>query len=302
MTDTADSPAPTGEVVAYRDLGYAPPPGVESDLATLDVFRVDDGQVRPLVLLVHGGSWASGDKAGFEENIVPWWLEQGYVAAPVNFRLASKFNEAPVVKPADQARDIAAALAWIMTQAETYKIATEDVVLLGYSSGAHLVALLASDETYLQQAGLSETQVSASISLDVHAYDVPYALTLMVGSVVESNIPVIKHLFGSTETEQLQSSPIAFVDGWAARTLLISVDEDVNDETTHGYIVSKAAQRYVTALTEAGHQAETFHDSTETHASLVGGFGAPGDAVTEVVKTFIGSLGAPSQTERSPEP
>ena len=278
------------EVLSYRDLAYTPPPEVTSELATLDLFRFDDGQVRPLVLLVHGGSWVGGDKAGFEPNFVPWWLARGYVAAPVNFRLASTPGQTPVVKPRDQARDIAAALAWLISHAEEYQISTREVVLLGYSSGAHLVALLATDERFLREAGLSESQIAAVISLDVHAYDVPFALGLMAGSVVEGNIPVIRHLFGMTESEQLASSPINYIDGWAAKSLIISVDESPEIVGTHGYIVSRAAERYVAALRAAGHQARAVHDSTETHSSLVMGFGAMGDITTEAILTLLDSL------------
>lgn len=294
--DVSDAgPATTGETLRLKDLAYTPPPGVESELATLDLYRVDDDRVRPLVLMIHGGSWASGDKAGFEERFVPWWLEQGYVAAAVNFRLASTRGQTPVVKPADQVRDIAAALAWLSSNADTYQIATEGVVLLGYSSGAHLAALLGTDERFLQGAGLREAQVDASISLDIHVYDVPYALSLMVGSVVEQNMPIIRHLFGDTEAEQLEGSPISYLDGWAASALIVSVDEDPEVEGTHGYIVSNAAARYVAALEEAGHSADRIHDRTETHSSLVMGFGEPGDQVTQKIQEFLATLPNPPE-------
>ena len=39
---------------------------------------------------------------------------------------------------------------------------------------------------------------------------------------------------------------------------------------------SKTAQRYIEALRAAGHDAETVHDSSETHSSLVMGFGDAG--------------------------
>ena len=45
-----------------------------------------------------------------------------------------------------------------------------------------------------------------AISLDVHAYDVPYALELMKGSVVERNMRIIRHLFGSTQQHSLNRS------------------------------------------------------------------------------------------------
>ncbi len=124
----------------------------------------------------------------------------------------------------------------------------------------------------------------------MHAYDVPYALQLMVGSVVEQNMPLIRHLFGETEEEQFEASPIQYVDGWAAQSLIVSVDEDPNVEGTHGYIVSKTAQHYVAALQDAGHQAETLHDASETHSTLVQGFGLPGDLTTDAIETLLSTL------------
>ncbi|MGC6419339.1 MAG: alpha/beta hydrolase [Bradymonadia bacterium] len=284
------APAPTGELVISRDVDYPPPEGVVSDMAKMDIYRRDDGVVRPLMFFVHGGSWVGGDKGGIERRIAPWWVDQGYVVAGVNFRLASRLRQSREVLPRDQAQDIAAALAHILSQADTYQIKADEVVVVGYSSGAHLVALLGTDERILRNAGVNETHVRGTISLDVHAYDVPYALELMVGSVVEGNMPLIRHLFGETEAEQLEGSPINFVDGWASPALVISVDADPAEQGTHGYIVSRAAERYITALREAGHQADTLHDESETHSTLVGGFGEAGDLTTEATLRFIESI------------
>ena len=290
IVDATDTTQPSGEIVSFRELAYPLPDGVESDLATLDIHRMDDGEARPVALLVHGGSWAGGDKAGYEAKIVPWWIEQGYVAVHVNFRLATKHGQSPAVKPRDQANDIAAALAWLKENAATYQLDTSRMVLMGYSSGAHLVALLGTDESIVQSAGVDETHLLAAFSLDVHAYDVPYALELMVDSVVEGNISTITHLFGQTKEQQLKDSPISYVDGWATKALIISVDKDPAVPGTHGYIVDKAANHYVSALVDAGHTASNMHDISETHSSLVGGFGEPGDKTTEAVAEFIATL------------
>ena len=163
-------------------------------------------------------------------------------------------------------------------------------MLVGYSSGAHLVALLGADEAYVEEAGLVEQSIAATISLDVHAYDVPYALSLMVDSEVEDNIPLIEHLFGDTEEDQLSASPIAFADAWVAPAMLVSVGANSDQEGTHGYIVDQTAQHYAAALQTAGNEARTFHDPSETHDSLAIGFGAEGDSVTEQVEEFLSAL------------
>jgi len=278
------------EPVTRRELAYPAPHEGDTSLNTLDLFDPGGVAPRPLVLLVHGGSWVGGDKAGYERDIVPWWLERGYIAAPVNFRLATGIPQGDGVKPRDQARDIASALGWLLSRAEEYHIDPSRVILVGYSSGAHLVALLGTDERLLEEVNVEPESVLASISLDVHAYDVPYALSLMEGSVVEQNIPLIHHLFGEEEAEQLESSPISFVDGWAARSLIISVDAAVDEVGSHGYIVSQCAQRYVEALRAAGHQSETLHDASETHSSLVMGYGQAGDLTTQAIQELIDEL------------
>jgi arylformamidase len=285
------TPPAAPAVLRQRDLAYDPPPGVTATaLATLDLHRPDDGVVRPLALLVHGGSWVGGDKANFEREapaFIPWWLARGYAVAVVNFRLASRLGAPREVGPGDQARDIAHALSWLLGRASEYALAPDGVVAVGYSSGAHLVALLGADGSYLEAAGLSEEVLAATVSLDVHAYDVPYALTLMVDSVVADNIPLIRHLFGATEAEQLATSPIAFVAGWVAPAMLVSVAPSPEEPGTHGHIVARAADRYAAALRAEGHRVETLHDSAETHATLAVGFGADEDAVTEAVGAFL---------------
>lgn len=278
--------------IEERDIVYAPPPGVGNEFAKLDLFRVDDHTTRPLVLLVHGGSWVGGDKEAFTArapDLVRWWMEQGYTAAALNFRLASRLGEPQTVRPRDQVRDIAHALAWLLQQ-EDYHLKQEDVIAVGYSSGAHLVALLGADGSFMEEAGLSERILAATISLDVHAYDVPYALELMVDSDVEQNMSLIRHLFGDTSSEQLEASPISYLQGFVAPALIISVDADPALAGSHGYIVSKAAENYVDALQAAGHKGETFHDASEDHSSLVSGFGLPGDKVTARVQSFIDNL------------
>lgn len=295
-TDDDGSTPPDGDppgIEKHADLAYTSPPGTGGELATLDLYLRPDGEPKPLALLVHGGSWVGGDKANFDEpapDFVPWWVDRGYVVAAVNFRLASPLGQPRDVLPRDQARDIAHALAWLAEQADEYDIAQGQVVAVGYSSGAHLVALLGADGSFLQEVGRPETELAATVSLDVHAYDVPHALDLMVGSVVEQNIPLIEHLFGTTEDEQLAGSPIHYLDGFVAPAMLVSVEPSPDEPGSHGWLVEEAAQHYADALLAEGHVSATFHDSSESHATLATGFGASGDAVTEQVAAFLDAL------------
>ena len=291
---SADSAVPDTDqpsTTAWQDLEYTNPSEPDAPTNRLDLYQREGTEPQPLVLLVHGGSWVSGDKANFggaAPQFIPWWIAQGYTVAAVNFRLASRLGEPLTVSPKDQATDIAHALAWLHAHADEYELLPQDTVLVGYSSGAHLVALLGADDTYLEAAGVPHERLAATISLDVHAYDVPYALSLMVGSEVEQNIPLIEHLFGTTEEEQMSASPIAFIENRVAPAMMVSVDADPDQPGTHGYIVDQTARHYAAALQAAGHRAQTFHDSSENHESLAMGFGAADDAVTQQVEAFLG--------------
>jgi len=284
------APAPT------LDLAYLPPSDIAGAVARLDIHRPDTEAAAPLVVLVHGGSWVGGDKKNYASQaprLVSWWLDRGYVVAAVNFRLATKPGVPAQVKPVDQARDIAQALAWLHANASQHGIdSTQGAVAVGFSSGAHLVALLGADGQYLEAAGLPETHLRATVSLDVHAYDVPLALQLMKGSVVERNMGHMQHLFGTTSAEQMVASPAGHVEGYVAPAFLVSVEPDPQKPGTHGYIVDQTAARYVALLQSKGHTAGRLHDSSRTHTSLVTGFGAPNDPVAAAVGTFLDTLPA----------
>ena len=282
----ADSQAPQWVELAYG----------EDPRQRLDLYRAPSTAPRPLVVLVHGGSWVSGDKKNFRAQaprFVPWWLERGYVVAAVNVRLATPIGQPRRVGPLDQARDVAAALAWLEARAGELGIADQGAIVVGYSSGAHTVALVGADPRYLEEVALKAGHVRATISLDVHSYDVPFALELMSGSVVQRNTPLIRHLFGSTETAQRAASPAAYLDTPVAPAMLVSVDRDPGTPGTHGYITSAAARRYAGLLMEHGHRASTLHAVGENHTSLAVGFGEADDEVTAAVAAFLDTLTGP---------
>jgi hypothetical protein len=161
------------------------------------------------------------------------------------------------------------------------------MLLMGYSSGAHLVALLAADETYLELAGLSHASLAGAMSFDVHAYDVPYALELMQGSELAANIPLIEHLFGETEEEQRVGSPSTYApEADVPPSLLVSAEPSA-EEGSHGFISSSATRRYGDLLVDSGHDATFVHYDDETHSSLVLDFGTQGDGPTEEVAAFL---------------
>ncbi|WKK72134.1 alpha/beta hydrolase [Rathayibacter oskolensis] len=147
---TGCSSAPVSEPIAQA-AGAAPVTEwsdipVESDLVyddttgqAVDVCSPVDAAAAalPAVLVVHGGSWARGDKA--DENWRPlcqWLASEGFVAVSVNYRLA------PDAVFPTQIDDVSAALDWILEpeQTERFGIDPERVAAFGGSAGGNLVS------------------------------------------------------------------------------------------------------------------------------------------------------------------
>jgi acetyl esterase/lipase len=104
----------------------------------------------PIILFVHGGSWRSGtylDSVGSAK--VDHLICQGYTFATVNYTLI------PSVTVEEQVQEVADSLAYLMKNAARLDFDPKRVVLMGHSSGAHVVTLLGTDPSYLERAGIS---------------------------------------------------------------------------------------------------------------------------------------------------
>ncbi|MEZ5736628.1 MAG: alpha/beta hydrolase [Novosphingobium sp.] len=86
--------------------------------------------------------------------------------ASTNYRLV------PQATVEQQAQDVALALKTLIDRADRLGIDRSRIVLMGHSAGAHLVALVGTDERYLKAAGLSFADIAGVISIDGAAYDV----------------------------------------------------------------------------------------------------------------------------------
>ncbi|WP_443027806.1 alpha/beta hydrolase [Sphingopyxis sp. MWB1] len=155
--DTAPK-APGSETIAY---GADP-------LQTLDIWRARDANgPAPLIIFVHGGGWKRGDKDNATGRFkAVHYPGQGYAFASINYRLV------PAATVEQQAADVAGAVRALVDRAAVLDIDRRRIVLMGHSAGAHLVALVATDERYLKGAGLSFADIAGVIPIDGAAYDV----------------------------------------------------------------------------------------------------------------------------------
>ena len=145
---------------AERDLAYGPAPAQK-----LDVYIPEGAKNAPILLTVHGGAWMLGDKgnSGVVANKARHWLPRGYIVVSPNYRMARPPN------PLDQTEDVGRALAFVQTNATSWGGDGARVVLMGHSSGAHLVALLTAAPAVAARSGAKPWL--GTVSLDSAALD-----------------------------------------------------------------------------------------------------------------------------------
>lgn len=153
---------------------YKEMPGVDANLLSLDVYSYDNGSQKPVIVWVHGGGWAIGDKSNSPVTKLNWAYAQGYTFVSVNYRLSTDNNN---VRFPDHPNDVADALKWVYNNISAYGGDPSRIGLMGHSAGAHLVALLSTDNSYLTARNLPPNTIKGTVCLDTEGYDVRAKLT-----------------------------------------------------------------------------------------------------------------------------
>ncbi|KAJ5626564.1 Alpha/beta hydrolase fold-3 [Penicillium herquei] len=141
----------------------------------------------PVIVFVHGGSWRSGtylDSVGSVK--IDHLTNQGYAFATVNYTLI------PSVTVEEQVQEVANSVDFLLKNVTGLDhFAPDRVILMGHSSGAHVVTLLGTDTKYLERAGVSIHVVQAVISLDGSNYNIPAEITDSPGPVAQNTISAL---------------------------------------------------------------------------------------------------------------
>jgi acetyl esterase/lipase len=253
-------PAPAS-AAALTDQRYGP------DAAQIaDVYLPDAPHARPapILVIVHGGSWKNGDKAAAEvvDNKLAHWLPQGYAIVSVNTRLM------PQARPEAQAEDLGRAIAWITQQAPSWQADASHVIVMGHSSGGHLLALLAADDAMRQRTGAPLWR--ASVILDGAGFD-------LLDVMPRPHAPFYDEAFGTDPARWAVASPAAQLRGGQPPALFVC--------STLRPDPCRRAQRYADLLTAQGGQAELV-GVARNHAQINADVGADNDE-TRTISAFI---------------
>ncbi|MEQ8797769.1 MAG: alpha/beta hydrolase [Salinisphaeraceae bacterium] len=215
----------------------------------LDVYEPDnDVPDRPVVVFFYGGRWSSGERAGFR-FVAQALTSRGYVAVVPDYRLY------PEVRFPDFVEDGARATAWVREHAVDYGGDPGRLFLMGHSAGAHIAAMLATDERYLQAVGGSPDWLAGMIGLAG-----PYEFLPITAED-------LKDTFGPEDTWPA-SQPVNFVDGNEPPMLLMHGADDVTVHAEDSEILAEKVHA-------AGGQAALELYPGIGHIRLIGNLGLP---------------------------
>lgn len=150
-------PVIPSNLLEYKKIKYSSP--TEGRNLNLNIYRPNDNKVYPVLLMVHGGGWSSGDLT-MEIPMAQQIAARGYVTIPVEYRLSPE-----AIYPA-AVYDLKTAIRWIRAHATEYNIDTSKIAISGCSSGGQLATLVGTTNFQTEYEDLKEYRDYAS---NVHA-------------------------------------------------------------------------------------------------------------------------------------
>lgn len=212
----------TSDLTIYRNIAYYTPENRSLKLDIIHPSAVGEIQKLPVIILIHGGGWRSGDRK-LEHPLAYALARKGYATVCVEYRLSMEALYPAAVE------DLIAAIRWVKNQGENYPFDTEKLVLQGTSAGGQLAALLGSinasknifDVDFL--AHIKEN-VQAVVNIDgvlafIHPEsgegydrpDRPSAATLWFGSTV-AEYPEARHQASALTHVNKNTAPMLFIN------------------------------------------------------------------------------------------
>ena len=234
----------------------------------MDVYRPAGAQTAPVIFMVHGGAWRTGDKesARVVNNKLARWAPRGFVFISVNYRMLPKAD------PLTQADDVARALATAQQKATAWGADPTRFILMGHSAGAHLVSLLNAEPQRAYAQGAQPWL--GTVSLDTAATD-------MVQVMERRHARFYDQAFGKDQAYWRAASPM-WVLTTDAKPILLVCSSERRDEPCRPTV------QFVTKARSMGLRAELL-PRAKSHGEINEDPGQP-SSYTDAVEAFMASL------------
>ena len=205
----------------YKDVVYKDTHGVS---LKLDIYgpKKQVYKSSPVLLYVHGGSFAYGDKSipNALSPVLDTFREQGYTIISTSYELMKdkeNFNK--------QISDVKDTIRWIYKNKSVYNLDTNEIGVFGVSSGAHLslMASYSNEEEFTDDTELSKYPSKVKYLIDFAG---PTDLSLLNTKGLNSDLSKIFLSIKNKEAVIQKYNPIAYVNSTIPNTLIIHSNLD----------------------------------------------------------------------------
>lgn len=258
---------------------YAKREGSAPNLTALDIYAPDGAKDAPVMIMIHGGGWSMGDKnnRGLNTNKAPFFHQNGFIYVSINYRLS------PAITHPAHIEDVAEAVAWVYDNIGKYGGDRNKIFVMGHSAGAHLAALVATDDRRLKKHGKNLSIIKGVILLDGAGYNIPIQMKGLsfFGGLLGK---MYEDAFTLDEAVQKDASPYYHVAKGKEIPPFLAF-------TAGGRTASvNQSTELVNALKNVGVQAETIDDASKNHGTINRDFGLPDEMITKKSKEFLDKI------------
>jgi len=252
-----------------RDLPYFEGEGADPKKHKLDLFMPESDTPVPVVMWIHGGAWAGGDRRLYG-MLGRRFAERGLGFAAISYRLS------PGVQHPEHVKDCARAFAWLHANVAKHGGDPKRLFVCGQSAGGHLSALLTLDRKYLEELKVPADAVKGAIPMS-GVYEIP-----AVREDARGPLQVIVRAFGSDADACKDASPLTHVKSCKVPMLVVT-------ETNDSMRLRPTMQNFKAAFEREKIPGVTFIDADDRdHISIVTRMMRPeDDPVRDSVIEFV---------------
>jgi acetyl esterase/lipase len=286
---TGHEPSGVSDVQIIRDVVYRPLYENEDgsqDKNKLDLYLPRGKKDYPVIFFVHGGAWLHGNKNqfGMYSVLALSWARHGIGTVSINYRLS------PGVKHPEHINDVARAFAWTHKNIARFGGKPDQIFVCGHSAGGHLVALLATDEKYLQAEGLSLKDIRGAMPISgvfrIHDLEINAGISRPPESKGANAVkgrrraPLFTSVFGSDKEVRRDASPLVHVKPGLPPFLVLYADHDMPQ-------LPEMAREFDAALKARKCEVRTLEVKPRTHISILLNLAQEGDPAGQAILEFV---------------
>lgn len=212
------------DVERFDDIRYS----ADKKYQVLDVYRPkkEKGKKLPVIVSIHGGGWIYGSKEVYQFYCMSL-AQNGFAVVNFSYRLAPKYKFPAAME------DINSVFNWILANADTYGLDTDNLFAVGDSAGAHMLSVYAcilTNENYRRKfsfAPAPETKLRAvALNCGKYVMDEPFVEDKNFEKLMREIFPK-----GGTDEERHDVTPIYFVtEHFPPTYLMTAVDDFLKNE------------------------------------------------------------------------